>query len=190
MANNTSNVSVGKPAINGAIWIAPAGTSIPSDATTALGGSYTCLGYVSEDGTTNTNTPSTTDIKAWGGDVVATVQTEKPDDFKFTLIESLNADVLKAVYGDSNVTGTLATGIAVKATSEQAEEHVWVIEMILTNNVLKRIAIPKGVLKDLGEITYKDDTAIGYALTISAHPDSTIGYATHKEFIIKQSSST
>lgn len=190
MANTSTNVSVGKPKIAGAIWTAPAGTSLPTSATAALTG-FTCLGYVSEDGLTNNNTATSSNIKAWGGDVVASVQTEKPDEFSFTLIEVLNADVLKAVYGDSNVSGTLSTGITVRANSEQAVAHEWVVDMILTNNTAKRIVIQNGILKEVAEITYKDDSAIGYGLTISALPgNSSFDYDTHKEYIVAASSST
>ena len=36
MANNASNVAAGKPKIGGAVYRAPSGTAVPTDATTAL----------------------------------------------------------------------------------------------------------------------------------------------------------
>lgn len=178
---DVNNVSYGKPLTDGAISTAPLGATLPTDATTKLDTKFKSLGYVSEDGITNENSPESEKIKAWGGKTVLVSQTEKPDTYQFTLIEVLNLDVLKVVYGDENVTGTLKTGITIKANAKPMQARCFVIETLLNGDTIKRMVIPNGVISEVGEISYKDDEAIGYETTIECLPDKDGN--THYEYI-------
>lgn len=178
---NTSYVTAGKPKKGGAVFRAPLGTALPTDTTSKLDDAFENLGYCSEDGVTNENSPSTEKAKAWGGDTVLNFQTEKPDNFKMKMIEAMNVAVLKAVYGTNNVSGTLAEGITIKANAEDPEEYAWVIDMLLKGGAVKRIVIPKASVAEIGEIIYSDSEAVGYELTLSAVPDKEGN--THYEYI-------
>lgn len=172
--SNVNNVTVGKPKIGGAAFCAPVGTPLPSDPFTPLDKAFKSLGYISEDGLVNANSPEHEDIKAWGGDIVLTPQTGKPDTWKFKLIEAMNPEVLKAVYGPGNVSGedVSTTGIHVKANSRQQPAMAWVFDMILRNDVPKRVCIPSASITEMSEISYKDNEPVGYEITINAEPDT------------------
>lgn len=182
MANTVNNVNVGKPKIGGAVWTAPKGTTVPTDAVSDLSSSYECLGFISDAGVTNSNSPSSTSFKAWGGDVVYDAQTEKPDTFKMTLIETTNVAVLKTVYGADNVSGDINSGIHIKANSKEQNTVVVVIDTVLRDGALKRIVIPQAKVTAVGDITYADGSLVGYDTTFSAYPSDNEGN-THHEYI-------
>lgn len=184
MANNINNVSIGKPKIAGAIWRAPLGTALPKDASTELTAEYKCLGYISDDGFKQETKRDSDTVKAWGGDVVARPQTDFDDTFSATLIETSNADVLKAVFGDENVkvdeTGKVIT---VDAKSDDLPFAVYVIDIALSNKALKRVIYPYAKPTEIGEITYNDSDPVGYETTFGALASDELNGATHREYI-------
>lgn len=190
MSNTVSNVSTGKPNPAGAIYWAPAGTTLPTSATDTLNSAFTALGYISEDGLTNSNSIETETIKAWGGDVVAVPQTDFTDTFQFKCIEMLNLDVLKFIYGADNVSGALATGITVKANASDKPAGVFVCDMAMRDGAKKRVVAPNAKLTELGDITYVDNDVAGYEATITAMAGG-FGVGdndTHKEYIVRATS--
>lgn len=176
MAGTASNVTTGKPKTGGAVFMAPVGTTAPTDAKTALDNAFTDLGFVSEDGVTESVTISTTNIKEWGGGIVLVTQDEKTATLKFKLIEYLNANVQKFVNGDDNVTGTLTAGLHVAVNGDEADEHILVIDQIMRNNTPFRIVIPRAQISEIGEVTYKSNEAVGYDVTVTAIKDDSGNY--------------
>lgn len=178
-ANTATNVTTGKPKVSGAVWVAPKGTALPTDATTELTG-FTNLGYVSDAGLENSNDMNISTIKEWGGLVVYQSLDEFTDQFKLTLIEAKSIDVLKAAYGDDNVTENDGT-IHVEVNADDPQERVWVFELALRGGIAKRIVVPDGAVTGRDAITYTASDAVGYGLTISAYPDA--NGKTHDEYI-------
>lgn len=179
--SNTAYVSAAKPKVGGALYRAPIGTTLPTDSTTALDAAFEALGYISQDGLTNANSPNSSTIYAWGGDPVLTAASEKEDTFKCVLLEVLNVAVLKTTYGDDNVTGDLSTGITVKANNNERPNYVYVGEMVLRGGTTKRVVLPNAAISAVDDIVYKDNEASGYGLTFSCQPDAAGN--THYEYI-------
>jgi hypothetical protein len=178
MANETKNVLAGTPLVSGGILVGPLATAAPTDATTALAVGFKATGYIGEDGLTETVDRSTDKIRAWGGDTVKVVQSDFSVTYQFTFLETLNTDVLKAVYGDDNVTVTAATATAgtlrtVLINGDKLPQKSYVFE-VKDDDARIRIYVPKGQVIEVGDVTYNDTDVIGYQVTVEAFKDATL----------------
>jgi hypothetical protein len=178
--NDAENVSFGKPKSGGAVYVAPHGTTLPTNATDALDAAFEGLGYVSEDGLVNSISTDTEEIAAWGGDVVLVGQTKFSETFTVNLIET-NAEALKVFYGEDNVSVS-GDEITVTQNSQQLPMVSVVFELVLTGGRIKRIVIANAQIADRsGDITYTDGDAIAYPAMFQALPDDDGN--THVEYI-------
>lgn len=179
--NDADNVSFGKPKSTGAVYVAPAGTPLPTTAWATLNAAFKGLGYVSEDGLVNGVETDVEDVNAWGGDLVLTGQTTFKEMFTVNLIET-NAEALKVYYGSDNVVEESDGSLTVTQTNEMLPRVSVVFELVMTGGRIKRIVVPYAQIADRsGEITYVDGEAIAYPAVFVAYPDE--NGDTHKEYI-------
>lgn len=187
-SNDSANVSFGKPKATGALFVAPAGTAVPTDATSALDPAFEGLGYVSDEGLTNGIETDVEDVFAWGGDNVLSDQTTFAENFTYNLIET-NMTVAKHYYGEDNVIDNGNGNYTIRVNSSTLPEIVFVAELVMTGGRVKRIVVERGRIADRsGEITYVDGEPVAYPINLKAFPNSTDG-DTHKEYVASIASS-
>lgn len=171
---SATNVVAGKPVATGGVLAAPLGTALPTDTTTAPNASFTGLGYVSEDGVKKSENRDNSDIKEWGGLLVKRSQTGFEATFQFQLLEYLNADGAKAVYGDSAVTVTAASAshgaqLAVVVNGSAAPHKAWIFDMF-DGPAKVRIAIADGQITDVGDTSFDASDGAVRDVTLTCYP--------------------
>lgn len=180
---SSANVTFSKPGASanksGYIWVAPLGTTIPTDATTELDAAFVGLGYLSEDGLTEpASLTAGDDIVAAGGDTVAQADPTFSKTWTGTCIEALNEDLLKVAYGSANVTVNQATSskegsITVKEQAGELEHHVIVIDEILKGGRKRRNVMADATFLITGDISHVHTALVNFEFTINAYPTAT-----------------
>jgi hypothetical protein len=161
MATTASNVQV---AVTGGVYVAPTGTALPSDPSASLNVAFDEVGYVAEDGITQSTDDETTEIKAWqNGDIVRRVQNDHSFRLAFTMLET-NETTLAQYYGN------YAAGV-VEVRSGALPRQAWVFHVI-DGDAKLRIVCPDAQVVERGEIVYRNDEAIGYMVTLECYPDT------------------
>lgn len=166
MSQNATEVRV---AVTGAVSVGPTSSTAPADADSPLTG-FVDLGYVSEDGVTETRDRSTNKIKAWqNADNVREVVTEASLSYKFVLIQT-NADTVGLFYG---TTVDPVTGSVKIVPSKTGGRKSFVVDVIDDDQFI-RTYIPSGEITEVGDQVYQSGEAIGYEVTVTAYPSAAL----------------
>ena len=167
---DASEVTVGSAAVTGAIYVAPKGTTLPTDASTSLGGTWSLLGFTSDAGVRISESSSNNAIRAWEGRAeVYNLRTEYTESVSFMPIQC-NGDVAKLMWGENQVTTATGT-IAAKHTGKTLEPVCIVIETTPRENIVKRYCMT-AQLVERGEQTLDGTQVDGRTLTFNAVPDT------------------
>lgn len=146
MATDTSKVYVpAPPKVKGVIHRAPLGTTLPTTATEELDALFKDLGGISDAGITNAQSRDVAKIKDFAGDTIATPQNDYTETLQVEFVESSNLEVLRTVFGDSNVTFTAATALAgaqiiVDHNSETLPKSAYVLDTVSGKGLRRQIA--------------------------------------------------
>lgn len=107
MANPTvAEIGEARAVATGAISAAPLGTTLATDATTALNAAFVGLGYVGNDGVEQARELDSDDVLDMNGDLVYVVQQSVSKGYTAELLQYDNVDVKKMIFGSANVVTT------------------------------------------------------------------------------------
>lgn len=162
-SNSTDNVSSTKGVRGGYIFVAPVGTTLPTDYSTALPTAYKCLGFISEDGYVETVDSDSEDLVDMNGDLMDSPQTSRVESAQLTLAE-IKAMTLKLMYGDENVTDKAGV-ITVKHNGNSNGTWAVVLDLLLKNNRKWRKVVPLFQCSELDDLTLAVGELAARALT-------------------------
>lgn len=168
---NAAQVTVGSAAATGAIFIAPKGTTLPTDASTALANTFVLLGFTSDAGVQISESSSTEAIRAWEGRTeVYNVRTEYTESVSFTPIQC-NSDVAKLTWGDDKVVTGSNGALTIKHHGGTLEPVVVAIETTPREGIVRRYT-GTFQLTERGEVTLDGTQVDGRQLSFDAIPDA------------------
>nr|DAY37370.1 MAG TPA: tail protein [Caudoviricetes sp.] len=164
-------IAIVKQFPGGVLFVAPAGTPLPTDASEKLNEAFKNVADLNEDGITRSTDVTTTDINNMSGEKAASFIASYEETFQFVMLET-NAATLSARYGKDRVTSS-GDDVISFTTGMPKNEHVSIIADLLLSGMNKkqRIVIPDAVLTDTGDLQYHSGDAITYDVTFSTFPD-------------------
>lgn len=166
MALDSAEVRV---AVTGAVSVGPTSTTAPIDADTAVTG-MNDLGYVAEDGATETRERSTTKLKAWqNAATLREVVTDATISYKFKLVQT-NKNTVELYYG---TTVDDATGAVIIDPAATGGRQAFLLDVIDGSDFI-RCWIPSGEVSAVGDQVYASGEPIGYEVTVTAYPDASL----------------
>jgi hypothetical protein len=168
------------------LWVAPTGTTGPTNATTnmtVVNVAWDGMGYVSTDGITISADESSNEITAYGTSVpVRVVNTKSAETFQVVCLET-NQPVLE-VYNRLEL-GTIAPdangAFSMDRSTVPTQRYSFVIDVVDGDN-LTRLWYPEAEVKEKTERKIGNGEAITYGFTVQAYPSTAINNAFVREF--------
>lgn len=166
MAGDTANPRIW---LGADVYVAPVGTTAPTDTTTPLDAGFLPIGLLHEDGMTMSRDEDVTDHYAYGSKLIRTTRQKHKRTLKVTALEDNVAVFGLANPGStaSTTTGTTTRVVMVPTSNPQA----FVFELV-DGDVTKRLVVPRGEVTEVGDMTISDSEICSQELTITVYAAS------------------
>ncbi|WP_250309638.1 hypothetical protein [Gardnerella sp. Marseille-Q2328] len=164
-------IAIAKQFPGGVLFVAPAGTPLPTNATDKLDDAFKNVADLNEDGITNGTDMDTTDVDNMSGQQAASFITSYAETVQFTMLET-TATVLRTRYGSNRVKANGEDVTSYTTGMPQAEHISIVAELLLEGmNKKQRKVFPDAILTDSDDVQYHAGDAITYSVTFATFPD-------------------
>lgn len=170
MATNAVNLGAG--AASGMFFHAPKGTALPTSPLDTLPVAWVEVGYIAEDGITWHHGRSAEPLKDWSNSIRRQLQSDSTGTVAAPII-STTEEVLKTLFGASNVTSTAATQDHGNMVSVEVKEGVLSGEeaflfLMKDGDDMFLLGTESGFITNLDDITFAPGSAITWSATVSA----------------------
>jgi hypothetical protein len=163
------NWGAGAEGTDSGVWIAPPGTTLPTDLD-AWGAGFGELGWLADGGITEGHSMDSTPTNAWqGGVLIKTVKSNEARTFQFQCLEE-NALVMGLLRPGS--VASSAAGITTTHVKSGTGSDIRVSGYdLLVGSVHKRIIAPTSEVTTFGDIVYQSTAITVYEFTMTCYPD-------------------
>lgn len=170
------------PRTAGGVMRGNVGATLPTTAIGAISDvSVKDLGIIGDSGLTRAEDRSNSEQYDWGGNLIAVLQERYGLTLTFSFLQVMNADVNKAVFGNSNVTVTPATTtsgqeLRVLMNSKLLDMGSWIFDGMY-QNVNMRLVVPLARITALGDVQWVHSALCKYDVTLKPFPDAAGNHA-------------
>lgn len=170
MATNKVNLGIGLS--TGMVFMADAGTNLPSSPLDSLSADWKSIGAITADGITWASGKDSDPLRNWAKEVERLVASDEGGTVTAPLMYTDKA-TLEAIYGADNVTYTAATGSNGNITSVTVAPGVSAspkafLFLMRDGDDAMMVGSTKAIIRDVSDITFAPTSAITWEVTIEA----------------------
>ena len=149
----------------GTVWIAPVGTTLPTDSTTALNAAFNNVGFLT-DGFEVNQEYKTKDIEVWQSlEVVRQFPTSISRKVSFEAVET-NKQTAALAWGGAVITKTTGGAYSMAIPSTYVNSEYAVVLDMADGSTNQRIVLPRVTLDSLPKITAGRQDSIKYGFDL------------------------
>lgn len=154
MANSARAIHVG---LTGQIYVAPVGSTLPIDASTAPDRAFTDLGYTTTDGVRFSYAPETQDIDVWqADDPVRVIAQRRPASFE-TAFAQLDEHTLPVALGGGVVRGSGGNFTYTPPAAQDGLDERSIVVDIEDGDKKVRFVVARAVVTEAVEISFNKE---------------------------------